>query len=68
MNNAMFILAVISMLFFTGTTCLILDMVYSKKVDVVYVKRETESKKSSLLDDEDLIINDDVTKSNIFKE
>jgi len=68
MNNGIIILSGIITLFVIGTLCLILDTIYNKSNDVVYVKRGTRPKKSALLDDEDLTINDDVTQSNIFQE
>jgi hypothetical protein len=69
MNDGIMILSGIGFLFVLGTTCLILDMIYNKATEVVYVKKTIKTKTSiPLEDDDDLVINDDVTQSNIFQE
>lgn len=69
MNNGIMILSGIGLLFFTGTACLILDCIYNKTEDVVYVRKTNKTKAPMVLeDDDDLVINDDVTQSNIFQE
>lgn len=69
MNDGIMILSGICFLFVLGTTCLILDMIYNKATEVVHVKKTIKTKTSiPLEDDDDLVINDDVTQSNIFQE
>jgi uncharacterized membrane protein (UPF0127 family) len=69
MNDGIMILFGIGFLFVLGTTCLILDMIYNKDSEVVYVKKATKPKTQvHLEDDDDLVINDDVSQSNFFQE
>jgi hypothetical protein len=67
MNNGIVILSEIGFLFVLGSTCLILDMIYNKDSEVVRVNKAIKSKNPVHLEnDDDLVINDDVSKSNIF--
>ena len=63
------ILSGIGFLFVLGTICLILDMIYNKATEVVYVKKTINPKTPVYLEEnDDLVINDDVSQYNFFQE
>jgi len=69
MNNGIMILSGIGLFFVLGATCLILDMIYNKDSEAVYVKKTIKPKDPIHLEhDDDLVINDDVSQYNFFQE
>lgn len=68
MNNGIIIITGILALFCFGTFSLIMDFVYNKITNEVYVSTKKSNKIEPVYDNEDLTIKEDTTESNIFSE
>jgi|694.fasta_scaffold67566_8 hypothetical protein len=67
MNHGILILSGIIFVFLFGTLCLILDSIYNKDGEAVYIKKENKTKPIETFEDNDVILNyDDGVDSNIF--